>query len=338
MSSPTLRALSIVVLATVPLLVIFAWQSFKRNHAKPSPTPAGKQRLAFGKFGEADEDFQGPFGVSLGPEGDLYIADDLAHKIVVYSQDGGFKRRLGERGSIPGAVAWPDAVALNSAGHLLIADTGNNRIQTWTLTGEFLNEFGQPAIAGGDGLKNPRDVAVDQAGRIYVANFNGNSVDIFDAEGRLLRQIKQLVPASGESKAEDVFLNPIQLAIAGGRTLFVVDNRLHEVVELDLDGNLIRRFGKRGNGAGELEFPHGIAIGPEGNIHVADYGNHRIQIWSKEGQFLRGLGHEGSGPGELREPTDLCFLADGLLAIVDKGNHRIVVWQVNEDATSMRRD
>jgi DNA-binding beta-propeller fold protein YncE len=59
------------------------------------------------------------------------------------------------------------------------------------------------------------------------------------------------------------------------------------------------RFGKEGSGAGEFNFPFGIAYEHNNNrIIVADEGNNRIQVFDKDGKFLFKLGKEGNREDE----------------------------------------
>jgi sugar lactone lactonase YvrE len=63
-------------------------------------------------------------------------------------------------------------------------------------------------------------------------------------------------------------------------------------------GKLLREWGKRGAGDGDLRQPGGIVLAPGGTVYVADQGNHRIQIFDTEGKFRGKWGEHGSGPGQ----------------------------------------
>ena len=46
-------------------------------------------------------------------------------------------------------------------------------------------------------------------------------------------------------------------------------------------------WGSLGNGPGQFDTPHGIAVGPKDEVFVADRGNRRIQVFDKDGKFIR---------------------------------------------------
>src|SRR5262245_14344088 len=75
------------------------------------------------------EYFVGPFGVSLDSEDRVYIADDLAHRVLVLDKSRKLLEVIGEKGNQPGNFAWVDAIVSDRAGNLYVADTGNDRIQ-----------------------------------------------------------------------------------------------------------------------------------------------------------------------------------------------------------------
>lgn len=269
----------------------------------------------FGSLGDQAHQFQGPFGIRLGPDENLYIADDLAHRISVFDSNGRPMRTLGKRGTREGEVAWVDAVAFDSKGLLYVADTGNGRVQVWTQEGKFLRQFGTSQDASEPTLKNPRDIVIDRRGMIYVADFQQDAVMVFDAEGRWVQSIGA---ASGPGKLD----GPVQLCL-DDEELYVSDMHHNRIAVFDSDGELVRTI----DGSGQLKAPHGVAIGPDGYLYVANYGADQVEVFSRDGRHVRSLGRSGTRPGELKNPTDLDFDSEGAMYIVDKRNHRVQVWK-----------
>ena len=82
---------------------------------------------------------------------------------------------------------------------------------------------------------------------------------------------------------------------AAGNT-FISDGYINSrVAKVDKDGNWLKSWGERGNGPGQFNTPHSIAVDAKGNIYVADRGNHRIQVFDGEGNFLRADRHRRAG-------------------------------------------
>ena len=59
---------------------------------------------------------------------------------------------------------------------------------------------------------------------------------------------------------------------------------------VDLELDLVGRWGTEGLGRGEFLDPRGLAFLGDGRLVVIDHGNHRGQIFDGEGQFLSGFG------------------------------------------------
>jgi DNA-binding beta-propeller fold protein YncE len=47
-----------------------------------------------------------------------------------------------------------------------------------------------------------------------------------------------------------------------------------------LEGVFVSKWGTYGAGDGELDWPYGVAVAPDGSVYVADTNNHRIQKFS----------------------------------------------------------
>ena len=59
------------------------------------------------------------------------------------------------------------------------------------------------------------------------------------------------------------------------------------VAKIDKDGNWLKSWGEPGDGPGQFNTPHSIAVDAHGRVYVADRGNRRIQVFDNEGKFLR---------------------------------------------------
>lgn len=70
---------------------------------------------------------------------------------------------------------------------------------------------------------------------------------------------------------------------------YVLDRMGVRVLKYDSQGQYLARFGRSGNGPGELGSPIGIALGPGDSIWVADIGNWRFVIYPQEGGEARNL-------------------------------------------------
>ena len=68
----------------------------------------------------------------------------------------------------------------------------------------------------------------------------------------------------------------------GDPELLVADSRNHRVVAFRLDGRAARVVcgtGRAGSGAGELNYPAGLAVTVTGHLWVVEWNNHRVSLF-----------------------------------------------------------
>jgi hypothetical protein len=68
--------------------------------------------------------------------------------------------------------------------------------------------------------------------------------------------------------------------------IYVLESSAHRVVVFDRDGNFIRAVGRQGGGPGELGFPGGIAVAPDGVLGIADFSRRGFVRFDADGQLL----------------------------------------------------
>jgi DNA-binding beta-propeller fold protein YncE len=129
-------------------------------------------------------------GIAVDDAGFVYLADSGNHRILKFTTDGAFVARWGRagglRGTGNGAFDSPEGVAVDNAGKIFVADSGNHRIQVFASDGSFLGAWGRQGSGDGE-FRFPIGVAVNSGGAIYVADRDNHRIQAFalDAASRL---------------------------------------------------------------------------------------------------------------------------------------------------------
>jgi hypothetical protein len=118
--------------------------------------------------------------------------------------------------------------------------------------------------------------------------------------------------------------NPVDLAPAPDRGVYVLDAAAGVVRQFDAEGAFLQQLGASGAGAQQLSNPQALDVAADGSIFVADTGNHRIQVFDGDGAFLRSIGSPGTGAGQFSGPRGVA-IQDGRLLVSDSGNARVQI-------------
>ncbi|WP_353063741.1 Ig-like domain repeat protein [Tunturibacter psychrotolerans] len=146
----------------------------------------------------------GPWGVTVGPDGQIYIADQNNHSVRKVALDGtistiagnGTSGFSGDGGPASGAVLdSPAGAVIDAAGNIYISDAGNNRVRKVnavtgeidTVVGSNQESFsGDGGPANGAGMYGPYGMALDGTGNLYVS-------DVFHNRIRLVQSINAVL-------------------------------------------------------------------------------------------------------------------------------------------------
>lgn len=311
-----------------------------------------------------------PYGVVVDAAGKMYISDtlngrvrmvDTNRKIWTIAGNGTFGYS-GDGGPAASAeVNQPAGLALDGAGNLYFADSGNNVIRRIdAVSGVITTMAGTPGNAGfsGDGaaataakLSSPEGIAFDAAGDLFIAD-TGNDVirEVDAATGTISTVAGEAGEAAynGEGTATTRMLNmPWAVAVGLDGALYIADtgnSRIRRVtggVISTVAGSNYQSYGGDGGPAVQaaLNQPYGIALDPAGDLYIADSGNHCIRKVSPGSGVVNatavietiigttGEGFSGDGKAankaELNGPYALFFAQNGDFYFADTHNDRI---------------
>ena len=134
-------------------------------------------------------------GLAVDKQGNVYVPLELQHKLCVYSPQGKLLREIGKDGSGDGEINCPKDIALSSDGTLDATDSGNHRVQQFSLEGKFLAKWGEygkePGQFGGDvkadnKMSGPNCLAFDSKGNVYTTEASMGRVQKLTATGKPL--------------------------------------------------------------------------------------------------------------------------------------------------------
>jgi sugar lactone lactonase YvrE len=292
--------------------------------------------------------------------GNLYIADTNAAMVEKVTPSGTLSVVAGDGNQgppTPGPATtsdlnWPDAVAVDAAGNLYIADGHNNVVEKVTPSGTLSVVAGTgtqgaptPGAATGSDLYVPDGAAVDAAGNLYIADNGNNVVEKVTPSGTL-----SVVAGTGEVGAptpgpatNSDLLGPDGLAVDAAGDLYIADFGNCMVEKVTPSGTLAVVAGTGTQGApipgpatnSDLGSfgggPDGVGVDAAGNLYIANSGNNVVEQVTPSGMLsvVAGTGHAGaSTPGpatssDLWMPVGLAVDGAGNLYIADLYNYTV---------------
>ena len=270
-----------------------------------------------------------PRNLVVDAAGQVYISDFGAHRVYRLSADGQLTHLVGSNepgGSAENARALtaslrsPTALALDKAGLLYIADSGNNdlrRVQRGLLERVMSTAGLTPRIKFG----TITGLAIDAAsGDLYVAEGRESPVRRVTPEGAVF---------SFAYGARDVAVDATGAVWFADGPFVRKSSRLGSEI---VAGTGSFQFGGDGGPAFEarLQSPGGVATDKAGNIYISDTANHRVRRIGLNGQIetIAGTGEAGYAGNlklailaKLRSPTGLVVDRNGNVYVSDTGNH-----------------
>jgi uncharacterized protein (TIGR03437 family) len=281
-----------------------------------------------------------PTGIAVAG-GNIYFADSgnnrirriAANGVIATVAGNGLQSFSGDGG--PGTTAaldTPNGVAVDSAGNLYIADTGNNHIRKLTPTGVITTVDNNNVNAM---LSDPHGLCVDAAGNLYIADTGNNRIRKLPPNGPISTVAgngTQGFSGDGGPATSAALNNPYAVTVDSSGNLFVADTGNNRIRKITANGTISTVAGGATSGDAALSSPQAVAVDAAGDLLIADSGNNRIRKVTAAGvaTTIAGTGVSGfSGDGgpaieaELSEPAGIALDSAGNLFIADTFSHAI---------------
>ena len=251
----------------------------------------------------------------------------------------------GEEGRAPGELFLPYCVAIHEETHkIFVANNGNDRVEIFSETGEFISQLGVGELSGpcgiaihgdslyvsceddtvsqfsliemchvrrigGEGSNNvqfsyPRQLTTDLIGRVFIADYHNNRICIHDPDLNHLRNITH--PSMSGPSDVKVSRDCLYVLCPTNNPCMLV---------LTLEGDILHSLITCGEGMDVLQ-PWFFCLDPLNNFVLSDYESHSIRVFSPEDNLLHTIGREGHQPGMFYLPTGVAITPNGRLVCV----------------------
>jgi uncharacterized protein (TIGR03437 family) len=274
---------------------------------------AGTASLIPGDGGPATSAYLlSPFGVASDAAGNIYVADDVDHRLRKIATDGTIRTFAGtsvfgftgDGGQATAAeLAQPRAMTFDRGGNLLFSTTAGLRIRKIDQVGVITTIAGSDKLGyGGD--KGPAvgalffgvmGLATDQHGNIYVADANNNRIRIITPNNTV-----DTFAGTGDANfggdnglaVKAQLSSPRGVAVDSQGNIYVADTNNARIRKITPDGSLITTVAGGGdsndNGipatAAILSGPHALAFDQAGNLYINE--TNRVRMLTPKGIIL----------------------------------------------------
>ncbi|HEY3439738.1 MAG TPA: IPT/TIG domain-containing protein [Paludibaculum sp.] len=257
-----------------------------------------------------------PIAVALDSSGNLYIADQVNHRIRKVDTSGTITTIAGKDTSgydssatvaSTSALNYPCGIAVDKSGNIYISDSVNhvvrkitgtaiatvagNNTAGFTQVGTVTTTNTTGALLAKDAAINlPTGIVVDAAGVVYFSDTNNHCIRKVGTDGNITTiagtGVAGVLGDGGPATAAKLN-HPIGLALDSAGSLYVADQMNNRIRKINSAGIITTVAGAglpgySGNGglatSAQLRYPSGVAVDASGNIFIADTSNSRIRV------------------------------------------------------------
>jgi len=323
------------------------------NHRIQKFTSNGSYVGKWGGYGTGDGQFSFPTDVAVGKGGAIVVSDTSNNRVQKFACDNSnYLLKWGGPGDGPKQFNFTNnlnGIAVDSKGYVYVTDHGNNRIQKFSSSGDFVWQLVKQGGGAGSGpgeFDHPVDVAVDSADYVYVADSFNYRIQKFTSYGAYVTEWPVI---------SDDLLPPLRIAVDSADSVYVTSVYWvkkytssgadgHPVqlspqprsIAVDLRNNIFNFYVANGytepntiqrvNSLGMTRWQASAAdIALDGTIcvYAVGYQSNLVQKFTSSGALLAQWGGSGTASGRFTSPTGIAVDKNGNVYVVDNENNRV---------------
>jgi sugar lactone lactonase YvrE len=177
-------------------------------------------------------------------------------------------------------------------------------------------------------FKEPADLSTNEDGDLFILDAGNYRIQVMDEDGDFLREWNL------RESSREGFDEPVAMAMSYDEDFLVIlDSDAGEIRKYDLEGALLKSFGKSGTRKGTLDEPVDLTLDSLGYIYVLDRARCKVLKYHKHGTFVDEFGEKGRRDKNFDDPISIAYSDEltGLIYVLDAGKNALLKFQRDGD-------
>ncbi len=235
---------------------------------------AGKELADWRVFTDGPGSDNGPNGIAMDKEGNIYVPDGAAQRVLKLSPAG---KIIQVFGPMKGSFKYVH-VAVDGTGDLYVVEPEQNAIEKFSPGGKLLARWHRGRGPGADQWHEPQTISIGKDDTLVILDWGNDRIEVLSRTGET-RMIFRAAGAAGEA-----LVSSSGACTDADGNIYVADYQRNRVKEYDAAGHLLQTIGNRGQQRIFEQAPFSMACGREGNLYSAD--GLSVVKYSKDGVVL----------------------------------------------------